>query len=178
MRELLMVALGLFFVGGCIATFLWFRTVKRRTRHLGWPDPRQAFGQRRLVQFALCVAAAVGIYWLAVHGPLRVPGAAAASAAGLGAVLLSMVWFIFRRDIAQYQYQTVMTMFNRDQPEEDEAQQQIKAMEFLGIGFCILFSSAGILLIALASLSLDAGPPSIRLGMASRTPRRPFPHRT
>jgi len=80
--------------------------------------------------------------------------------------------------LAQYQYQTVMTMFNRDQPEEDEAQQQIKAMEFLGIGFCILFSSAGILLIALASLSLDAGPPSIRLGMASRTPRRPFPHRT
>ncbi|KQQ96373.1 hypothetical protein ASF72_01555 [Arthrobacter sp. Leaf141] len=150
MRELLMVAFGLFFVGGCVATFLWIRTVERRTSQLGWTDSRPAFGQRRLIQFALCVAAAAGIYWLAVYGPLRILGAAEASAAGLVAVLLSAVWFIFRRDIAQYQYQIVMTMFNRNRPEEGEAQRQIKAMEALGIGFCILFFSAGILLIALS----------------------------
>lgn len=150
MRELLIVALGLFFVVGCIATFLWIRTVERRTSHLGWTDPRQAFAKRRLIQFALCVAAAAAIYLLAVYGPLRFPGAAEVSVAGLVAVLVSTVWFIFRRDIAQYQYQTVMTMFNRNRPEEEEAQRQIKAMEALGIGFSILFFSAGILLIALS----------------------------
>lgn len=150
MRELLIEALSLFFVVGCIATFLWIRTIERRTSQLGWTDPRQAFGKRRLIQFALCVAAAAGTYLLAVSGPLRFPGTAEVNVAGLVAVLVSTVWFLFRRDIAQYRYQTVMTMFNRNRPEKEEAQRQIKAMAALGTGFYISFFSAGILLIALS----------------------------
>ncbi|WP_461186771.1 hypothetical protein [Arthrobacter sp. Z4-13] len=152
MRELLIVAFSLFFVVGCIATFLWIRTLERRTSHLGWTDPRQAIGKRRQIQFALCVAAAAGIYLLAAYGPLRLPGTAGVNGAGLVLLLVSTVWFIFRRDIAQYQYQTVMAMFNRNRPEQDEAQRQVKAMESLGIGFSILLFSTGILLITLSTV--------------------------
>ncbi|WP_104045547.1 hypothetical protein [Arthrobacter sp. ZGTC412] len=143
MREPLLVALGLFFVVGGIGTFLWMRTLERRTSQLGWTDPRQAFNKRRRVQFALCVAAAAGVYLLAVD---RI---GLHNGFGLVLLLVSAIWFTFRRDIARYQYQTIMTMFNRRRPEPDEAQRQVKAMESLGIGFSVLLFSTGILLLTL-----------------------------
>lgn len=138
MREALMVTLGLFFVVGGIGTLLWIRTLDRRTSDLGWTDPRQAFDKRRRLQFALCVAAATGIYLLAIYVLGLSSGTAEINGFGLVLLLVSAVWFMFRRDIARYQYQTVMTMLNRHRPEQDEAQRQIKAMESLGTGsvFC------------------------------------------
>ncbi|TDT75741.1 hypothetical protein DFO47_11184 [Arthrobacter sp. AG258] len=150
MRELLMVTFGLFFVAGGIGTFLWMRTLERRTSHLGWKDPRQAFDKRRLLQFALCMAAATGIYLLAMYVPELFPGTAEINGFGLVLLLVSVIWFMFRGDIAQYQYQTVMTMLNRPRPEQDEAQRQIKAMESLGTGFSILLFSTGMLLLTLS----------------------------
>jgi hypothetical protein len=150
MRELLIMALGLFFVVGGIGTFLWMRTLERRTSRLGWTDPRQAFDKRRLLQFALCVAAATGIYLLAMYVPGLSPGTAEINGFGLVLLLVSAIWFMFRRDIARYQYQTVMTMLNRHRPEQDEAQGQIKAMESLGTGFSILLFSTGILLLTVS----------------------------
>lgn len=150
MRELLIVTLGLFFVVGGIGTFLWLRTLERRTSRLGWTDPHQAFDKRRLLQFALCVAAAAGIYLLVMYVSRLSPGTAEINGFGLVLLLVSAIWFMFRRDIARYQYQTAMTMLNRQRPEQDEAQRQIKAMESLGIGFSILLSSTGILLLTLS----------------------------
>lgn len=149
MREPLLVALGLFFVIGGIGTFLWLRTLERRTSQLGWTDPRQAFKKRRKVQFALCVAAAAGVYLLAIYGIGLTAGTANTNGFGLVLLLISAIWFTFRRDIARYQYQTIMTMINRRRPEQDEAQRQVKAMESVGIGFSVLLFSTGILLLTL-----------------------------
>lgn len=149
MRELLVVAIGLVFVIGGIGTFLWLRTLERRTIHLGWTGPRQAFDKRRRIQLAVCVAAAAGIYLLAVYGLGLPAGTANTNGFGLVLLLVSSVWLTFRKDIARYQYQIVMTMFNRNRPEQDEAQRQVKAMESLGTGFSVLLFSTGILLLAL-----------------------------
>jgi hypothetical protein len=149
MRELLLVTLGVFFVVGGIGTFLWMRTLERRTSPLGWTDPRQAFDKRRRIQFAVSVAAAAGIYLLAVYGLQLFKGTASPDGFGLVLLLVSAIWFTFRKDIARYQYQTIMTMFNRNRPEEDEEQRQVKAMESLGIGFSVLLFSTGILLLTL-----------------------------
>jgi hypothetical protein len=149
MRELLLVTLGVFFVVGGIGTFLWMRTLERRTSHLGWTDPRQAFDKRRRIQFAVSVAAAAGIYLLAIYGLELFTGTASTNGFGLVLLLVSAIWFTFRKDIARYQYQTIMTMFNRNRPEEDEEQRQVKAMESLGTGFSVLLFSTGILLLTL-----------------------------
>lgn len=149
MREPLLVVFGSFFVVGAIATFLWIRTLERRASRQGWTDPRRMFDKRRRLQLALCVAAAVGIYLLAIYGLGLPPGTANTNGFGLILLLISAIWFLFRRDIARYQYQIAMTMFGRPRPEQDEARRQIKAMESLGTGFTVLLSSTGILLLTL-----------------------------
>jgi hypothetical protein len=149
MREPLVVVFGAFFVVGGIATFLWMRTLDRRASHQGWTDPRQTFDKRRRLQLALCVAAAVGIYLLAIYGLGLPPGTANTNGFGLILLLISAIWFVFRSDIARYQYQIAMTMLGRPPPEQDEAQRQIRAMESLGTGFSVLLFSTGILLLTL-----------------------------
>ncbi|MET3176595.1 UNVERIFIED_ORG: hypothetical protein ABIB52_004470 [Arthrobacter sp. UYCu721] len=66
-----------------------------------------------------------------------------------GFLLVSMVWPVFRRDIARYQYQISMTMFGRHRPEQDQEQDQIRAMESVGIAFSVLLFLAGLLLLTL-----------------------------
>ena len=149
MREPLLVVFGAFFVVGGVATFLWIRTLERRASRQGWTDPRRMFDNRRRLQLALCVAAAAGIYLLAIYGFGLPPGTANTNGFGLILLLVSAIWFVFRRDIARYQYQTAMTMFGRGRPEQDEAERQIKAMESIGVGFSVLLFATGILLIAL-----------------------------
>lgn len=149
MREPLLVVFGAFFVVGGIAPFLWLRTLERRASRQGWTEPRRMFDKRRQLQFALCVAAAAGIYLLVIYGLGLPPGTANTNGFGLILLLVSAIWFVFRRDIARYQYQTAMTMFGRGRPEQDEAQRQIKAMESIGTGFSVLLFSTGILLLTL-----------------------------
>lgn len=149
MREPLLVLFGALFVVGGIATFLWMRTLERRTSRLGWTDPRGTFDKRRQLQLALCVAAAVGIYLLAIYGLGLPPGTANTNEFGLILLLISAIWFVFRRDIARYQYQISMTMFGRRRPEQDQEQRQINAMESLGTAFSVLLLITGILLLTL-----------------------------
>lgn len=149
MREPLLVVFGALFVVGGIATFLWIRTLERRASRQGWTDPRRMFDKRRRLQLAVCVAAAAGIYLLAIYGLGLPPGTANTNGLGLVLLLVSAIWFVFRRDIARYQYQIAMTMFGRGRPEQDEVQRQIKAMESIGTGFSVLLFSTGILLLTL-----------------------------
>ncbi|WP_251043440.1 hypothetical protein [Arthrobacter sp. ISL-48] len=111
--------------------------------------PRQAFDKRRRIQFAVSVAAAAGIYLLAVYALELSTGTANTNGFGLVLLLVSAIWFTFRKDIARYQYQTIMAMFNRNRPEQDEEQRQVKAMESLGTGFSVLLFSTGVLLLTL-----------------------------
>lgn len=148
MRELLLVSLGLIFIVGGVGAFRWVRRFERRTADLGWEDPRQVFGKRRWIQLVASVATAAGVYVVAVQG-LGLVGAANSSGLGLVFLLISLIWFAFRKDIARYQYQIVMTMVSRNLPEREEAQQQEKAMEYLGTGFSVLLFSAGVLLLIL-----------------------------
>ena len=149
MREPLLVVFGAFFVVGGIGTLLWIRTLERRASRQGRTDPRRMFGKRRRLQFALCAAAAAAIYLLAIYRFGLPPGAANTNGFGLILLLVSAIWFVFRRDIARYQYQIAMTMFGRGRPEQDEAQRQMKAVESIGTGFSVLLFSTGILLITL-----------------------------
>jgi hypothetical protein len=149
MREPLLVVFGAFFVVGGIATFLWIRTLERRATRQGWTDPRRTFDKRRRLQLALCVAAAAGIYLLAIYGLGLPSGTANTNGLALILLLVSAIWFVFRRDIALYQYQIAMMMFGRGRPEQGETQRQIKAMESIGTGFSVLLFSAGILLLTL-----------------------------
>jgi hypothetical protein len=149
MREPLLVVFGAVFVVGGMATFLWMRTLERRASRQGWTDPRQTFSKRRRVQLALCVAAAAGVYLLAIYGLGLPPGTANTNGFGLFLLLVSAIWFVFRRDIARFQYQIAMTMLGRRRPEQDEAHRQIRAMESIGTGFSVLLFSVGILLLTL-----------------------------
>jgi hypothetical protein len=149
MREPLLVVFGAFFVVGGIATVLWIRTLERRTSRLGWADPRGTFDKRRQLQLALCVAVAVGIYLLTIHGLGLPPGTANTNEFGLMLLLISAIWFVFRRDIARYQYQISMTMFGRRRPEQDQEHRQVNAMQSLGTAFSVLLFITGILLLTL-----------------------------
>lgn len=149
MREPFLVVFGAFFVVGGMATFLWMRTLERRESHRGWTDPRQTFEKRRRLQLALCVAAAAGVYLLATYGLGLPPGTANTNGFGLVLLLVSAIWFVFRRDIARYQYQIAMTKFGRRRPEQEEARRQIKAIESIGTGFSVLLFFVGILLLTL-----------------------------
>jgi hypothetical protein len=149
MREPLLVIFGALFVVGGIATFLWMRTLERRTSRLGWTDPRGTFDKRRKFQLASCVAAGVGIFVVAKYGLRLPPGTANTNQLGLILLLISAIWFVFRRDIARYQYQISMTMFGRRRPEQDQEQRQIGAMESLGTAFSVLLFITGILLLTL-----------------------------
>lgn len=149
MREPLLVVFGAFFLVGGVATFLWIRALERTASRQGWTNPRQMFDKRCRLQLALCVAAAAGIYLIAIYGFGLPPGTANTNGLGLVLLLVSAIWLVFRRDIARYQHQIAMTMSGRGWPEQDEAERQVKAMESIGVGFSVLLFSNGILLIAL-----------------------------
>lgn len=113
MRELWIFVLGVVMVLGSILTLVWIRTFERRTNKLGWADKSGPFGKQRRLQFGACVAAAIGAFVTVTYGLGMPPGAGRTSELGLIFILISIVWIIFRRDIAGYQYQIAMTMFNR-----------------------------------------------------------------
>lgn len=149
MREPLLVAVGAFFVVGSVATLLWMLTFERRKRRLGWAEAGGTFDKRRQVELALCVAAAVGIFVLVMYGLGLPSGPGRTSELGLILLLASLIWFVFRRDIARYQYQISMTMFGRHRPEHEQEQRQIRAAQSLGTAFSVLLFVAGILLLIL-----------------------------
>ena len=76
-------------------------------------------------------------------------GAGRTGELGLILILISVIWVIFRKNIARYQYQIAMTMFGKLRPEQDQEQNQIRAIEFFGIAFTVLLFVTGILLLAL-----------------------------
>jgi hypothetical protein len=68
---------------------------------------------------------------------------------GLILILVSIVWAVFRRDIAGYQYQIAMTMFGKLRPEQEQEQLHIRAIESVGIAFSVLLCLTGISLLTL-----------------------------
>ncbi|MDQ0690949.1 hypothetical protein [Arthrobacter sp. W4I7] len=149
MREPWLFIFGAVFVTGAMSTLQYLRTVDRRTKRLGWEEAKEKFDKRRHLQFAACIAAGIGIfvtvaYWLGLPA-----GAGRTSELALVLILVSVVWAIFRRDIARYQYRVAMTMFGRRRPEQEQEQHQIGAMESVGVAFSALLFITGILLLAL-----------------------------
>lgn len=112
-------------------------------------DTGGPFNKRRGVQLILCVVAAAGIYLLVVYGIGVPPGTGRTSELGLILALVSIIWFVFRRDIAAYQYQIFMLMTGRLRPGHDEEQGQQRAMEALGTAFSVLLFITGMLLLTL-----------------------------
>lgn len=149
MRELWLFVVGAIVVLGSILTLVWMRTFEPRTNQLGWADKSGPFGKRRWLQFIACVATAIGVFVAVTYGIGMPPGPGRTSELGLVFILISIVWVIFRRDIAAYQYQIAMTMFNKLRPEQEQEQLQLKAVETLGIVFSVLLFVAGILLLTL-----------------------------
>jgi hypothetical protein len=150
MREPFLVTFGAFFVAGAVATLVWMRAFERRKYRMGWVESGdETSRKRRLFQFLLCVAAAADIFVAVIFGLGLQPGRGRTNELGLIFLLVSIVWFVFRRDIARYQYQIAMTMFGRPRPEPDEYQRQLRAAELIGIAFSGLLFSAGALLLAL-----------------------------
>lgn len=147
MRELWIFVFGVVMMLGSILTLVWIRTFDRRTNKLGWADKNGPFGKQRRLQFGACVTAAIGAFLTVTYGLGMPPGAGRTSELGLVFIPISIVWIIFRRDIAGYQYQIAMTMFNKPQPEQEQL--QTRAMETLGIAFSVLLIIAGILLLIL-----------------------------
>ncbi len=97
----------------------------------------------------MCVVAAVGIFVLVRYGLGLPPGAGRTNELGLIFLLVSMVWLLFRKNIARYQYQISMSMFGRHRPGPDQQQLQERGMELAGIAFSILLFIGGIILLAL-----------------------------
>jgi hypothetical protein len=149
MREPLLVVFGAFIVVGSLATLLWLLSFERRKSRLGWADAGGTFDKRRRLELALCVVAAVGIFVLVMYGLGLPPGSGRTNELGLILLLVSLVWFVFRRDMARYQYQISMAMFGRHRPDQDQEQRQIRATEFLGTAFSVLLFITGILLLTL-----------------------------
>jgi hypothetical protein len=128
---------------------LWTRTFERRKNRLGWAEKGGTFGKRRQIQLAACVAAAIGTFVTVTYGLGLPPGAGRTSELGLILILIPIVWVVFRKDIARYQYQIAMMMFGKLRPEQVQEQHQIRAMESVGIAFSVLFFITGILLLTL-----------------------------
>ena len=149
MRQPLLVVFGAFFVLGCVATFIWTSTYERNKNSLGWTDTGRQFNKKRGLQLVLCVAAAVGVFLLVIYGMGLPAGSGRTNELGLILSLISIIWFVFRRDIATYQYQTAMVMARRGRPEPDEEQKQKRAMQALGTAFSVLLFMTGMLLLTL-----------------------------
>ena len=147
MREPWLFVFGAVFATGAVATLLLLRTFDRRANRLGWREEDEEFGKRRRLQFAACIAGAIGIFMTVAYG-LGIPsGAGRTSEFGLVLILISAIWALFRKDIARYQYRTVMTMFGRSRPEHEQEQHQVRAMESLGIAFSVLLFITGTILL-------------------------------
>ncbi|MFF1254917.1 hypothetical protein ACFVYC_20815 [Pseudarthrobacter sp. NPDC058329] len=149
MREPWLFIFGAIFVIGALSTLGYLRTIDRRTKRLGWEEANQKFDKRRKLQLAAWIAAAVGTFLTVTYGLGMPPGTGRTSELGLVLILISVVWTVFRRDIARYQYQVVMMMFGRHRPEQEQEQQQIGAMELGGVAFSVLLFITGSLLMAL-----------------------------
>lgn len=140
MREPWLFVFGAAFGIGAMTTLLLLRTFDRRANRLGWREEDEDFAKRRRLQFAACIAAAIGIFMTVAYGLGMPSGAGRASEFGLA---------LFRKDIARYQYRTVMTMFGRSRPEHEQEQHQVRAMESLGIAFSVLLFITGTVLLTL-----------------------------
>lgn len=149
MREPWLFVFGAVFATGAVATLLLLRTFDRRANRLGWREEDEDFGKRRRLQFAACIAAAICIFMTVAYGLGMSSGIGRTSEFGLVLILISAIWALFRKDIARYQYRTVMTMFGRSRPEHEQEQHQVRAMESLGIAFSVLLFITGTMLLTL-----------------------------
>lgn len=149
MREPWLFAFGAVFVIGSVSTLLWTRNFERRKNRLGWAENGETFGKRHQIQLAACVAAAIGTFVTVAYGLGLPPGAGRTGELGLILILIPIIWVVFRKDIARYQYQIAMTMFGKLRPEQDQEQHQIRAMESFGIAFSVLLFITGIVLLTL-----------------------------
>jgi uncharacterized membrane protein len=149
MREPWLFFFGAVFVIGSVSTLFWTRNFERRKNRLGWAEKGETFGKRRQIQLAACIAAAIGTFMTVTYGLGLPPGAGRTGELGLILILISIIWVVFRKEIARYQYQIAMTMCGKLRPEQDQEQHQIRAMESVGIAFSFLLFITGILLLAL-----------------------------
>jgi hypothetical protein len=149
MREPWLFVFGAVFVIGSVSTLLWTRTFERRKNRLGWSEKGETFGKRRQIQLAACIAAAIGTFVTVTYGLGLPPRAGRTGELGLILILISIIWVVFRRDIARYQFQIAMTMFGKLRPEQEQEQHQVRTMESVGIAFGVLLSITGILFLTL-----------------------------
>ena len=149
MREPWLFVFGAVFVTGSVSTLLWTRNFGRTKNRLGWAEKSETFGKRRQIQLAACISAAIGTFVTVTYGLGLPAGAGRTGELGLILILISVIWVIFRKNIARYQYQIAMTMLGKLRPEQDQEQHQIRAIGFFGIAFTVLLFVTGILFLAL-----------------------------
>jgi hypothetical protein len=149
MRELWLFIFGAVFLLGAVSTLVMMRTFGSRSNRLGWTEEDEKFGKRRQLQLVAVIVAAIGIFISVAYGIGLPPGAGRTSEFGLVLILISIIWAIFRRDIARYQYRIAMTMFGRRRPAHEQEQHQSGAMKSIGTAFSVLLFITGVVLLTL-----------------------------